>query len=291
MPIIEPVKGLLSGLEKTLDVLCEKNVETIVIMNPQIGHHRDDGAEINGLINIKYQASNNIILGFYLSETTEIGEVCHFLDSHISRKVALVHAGFSKAKELKEVISTRYEITKHIFLEKNCGKLYQKHFDVQGNNNAVLIRDGFQQKRGRDYPDLELFSDLHVTYELERVQGFGDFLTVGDNYSETGGPAYTIVIHITFIDEVNDSVMFIHHFKSIRQNTPTDPAGKFAEALNLLVGCVNSPQNKIDDTGAIREFKSLYERRHFPGLGYVKKLSMRHHIETMARFLSAQRVD
>jgi hypothetical protein len=28
----------------------------------------------------------------------------------------------------------------------------------------------------------------------------------------------------------------------------------------------------------------LYEQGHFPGLGYVKKLSMNHHIETLARY-------
>jgi hypothetical protein len=31
------------------------------------------------------------------------------------------------------------------------------------------------------------------------MDGFGDFLIVGDDYSESGGPAYAIAIHLTFI--------------------------------------------------------------------------------------------
>lgn len=39
---------------------------------------------------------------------------------------------------------------------------------------------------------------------------------------------------------------------------------------------------------AYNEFKGLYNQKHFPGLGYVKKLSMQHHIELIADFLTKQ---
>jgi len=35
---------------------------------------------------------------------------------------------------------------------------------------------------------------------------------------------------------------------------------------------------------AVNEFRQLHANGHFPGLGYVKKLSMKHHIETLADF-------
>jgi hypothetical protein len=40
------------------------------------------------------------------------------------------------------------------------------------------------------------------------------------------------------------------------------------------------------ETSAVKEFRDLHAKGHFPGLGYVKKLSMNHHIETLADFLS-----
>src|SRR3981081_3429496 len=85
------------------------------------------------------------------------------------------------------------------------------------------------RRRNRDHPSVELFSDLHVTFEEEGMNGFGDFLIVGDDYSESGGPAYAVAIHLTFIDPSKDNAMFIYHFVSKSKDTPTDPAGKFGE--------------------------------------------------------------
>ena len=75
-------------------------------------------------------------------------------------------------------------------------------------------------ERNRDYEPLEKFSDLHVTFEDEGMDGFGDFLIVGDDFSESGGPAYAIAIHLTFIDPDKEDEMWIHHFLSDRQDTP-----------------------------------------------------------------------
>jgi hypothetical protein len=172
----------------------------------------------------------------------------------------------------------------HVFFEESCGKLYQKHFK---DARRILLRDGFQRKKNREYDLLEPFSDLHATFKDEGMDGFGDFLIVGDEYSESGGPAYTIAIHLTFIDPDQDDSMQIYHFKSERQDTPTDPAGKFAEALAEMMRILGAPgSSKVLETDAVKEFRSLYEKGHFPGLGYVKKLSMQHHIETLADYFN-----
>lgn len=132
---------------------------------------------------------------------------------------------------------------------------------------------------------MEEFSDLHVTYDDLGMNGFGDFLIVGDVYSEGGGPAYAVAIHLTFIDPDKDDVMYIYHFVSDTKDTPTDPAGKFGQALAKLIKTLDSGTSKLLETEAIKEFRGLHEKGHFPGLGYVKKLSMKHHIETLAAYL------
>src|SRR5262249_17773136 len=100
-------------------------------------------------------------------------------------------------------------------------------------------------------------------------------------------PAYTVAIHITFIDSNQDDEMYIYHFKSKRQDTPTDPAGKFAEALAEMMKTLNTPGSKVLETSAIKEYRVLHDQEHFPGLGYIKKLSMNHHIETLANYFKA----
>jgi hypothetical protein len=150
----------------------------------------------------------------------------------------------------------------------------------------VLLRDGFQRRRNADHPPVELFSDLHITYEEEDMDGFGDFLIVGDDYVEGGGPAYAVAIHLTFIDPDRDEVMYLYHFVSTTKDTPTDPAGKFAQALDKLIKRLDGGTSHLFNSNAINEFRELHAKGHFPGLGYVKKLSMNHHIETLADFLA-----
>ena len=194
--------------------------------------------------------------------------------------------GFKEANNLIENLSANVRVNSNVFLEDDCGKLYQRKFrDATGQR--VLIRDGFERRRNRDHPNTEFFSDLHITYEDEGMDGFGDYLIVGDEYSESGGPAYTIAIHLTHIDPDQDEAMFLRHFLSDRQDTPKDPGGKFGEALTKLITYLDGPNGyKFYESRAIIEFRDLHDRKHYPGLGYSKKLSMIHHIETMANFLN-----
>ncbi len=194
---------------------------------------------------------------------------------------SLIHAGFSDAKILINSLGDDLGKFRHIFLEDQGGRLYRRRFR---SLQRVLLRDGFRRQVNRDFPDQEFFSDLHATYQDENMTGFGDFLTVGNYFSKTGGPAYAVAIHLTYIDSNKDGEMHIHHFQSIRQDDPKNPAGKFAEALGKLVDEVRDQSSQIFASNAIKEFIYLHRKGHFPGLGYVKKLSIKHHIETLADY-------
>ncbi|MBL8905685.1 MAG: sce7725 family protein [Rhizobiales bacterium] len=281
VPIIEPVKEVLSGLKRSLDAVCEAGGNVVVIVNPHHGDHSEDGEEISSLLKTGYLSKPCIAPGVLLKEDTTIEDIMKCCEKHKGEKITLIHAGFTQAKALAEKLGDDITSSRNIFFEAHCGKLYRKHF--QGTER-ILLRDGFKRRRNADYPVVEEFSDLHVTYEEEGMNGFGDFLIVGDDYMESGGPAYAVAIHLTFIDPEKDDAMFIYHFVSETKDTPTDPAGKFGEALNSLVAKLDSGQSKLIETSAIKEFRDLHEKSHFPGLGYVKKLSMKHHIETIAAY-------
>ncbi len=281
VPIIEPVKEALGGLDRTLKAVCDAGGKAVVIVNPYHGDHRENGVEISELLQTSYSGNESVGAGVLLREDMTVHEVIAYCGRHQGHHLTLVHAGFTQAKALADTLGDTLTATRNVFNESYCGKLYRKHF--QGSTR-ILLRDGFQRRRNRDHPPVELFSDLNVTFEEEGMDGFGDFLIVGDDYSESGGPAYAVAIHLTFIDPDQDDAMFIYHFVSTRQDTPTDPAGKFAEALAKLVRKLDSGTSNLLPTSAVNEFRQLHANGHFPGLGYVKKLSMKHHIETLADF-------
>jgi hypothetical protein len=283
VPIIEPVRDNLRGLERALRAICDAGGQGIVIVNPRHGDLAEDGEPISNLLAEAIEDFDNISAGIFLHHEISTAEAMNIYNSHVEHSPCFIHAGFQFAAQLRAELGDDLPETKHIFFERYCGQIYLNHFV---GADRVLLRDGFERRKNADYPEIESFSELHLTYEGLGMQGFGDFLIVGDEYSEGGGPAYAVAIHITFINEEDEDIMYIHHFLSDERTTPTDPAGKFGEALDNLVEHLNSDESQIFESSAIGQFRQLHEEGHFPGLGQVKKLSMIHHIETLADYLS-----
>ncbi len=257
--------------------------DAIVVVNPRLGHHAQSAVEIENLFQEELADQLNISAGILLTNDMTVKESVVLYEQYKDRNVALIHDGFNDGRKLAEALGQRVSEPLHVFVEPQHGKLYRRHF---ANGTRILLRDGFNRQKNKDYPKREKFSDLHLTYGDEGADGFGDYLIVGDEFSETGGPAYAVAIHLTFLDADRDDEMHIFHFVSDRSDTPTDPAGKFGEALEKLVGEVQRKNTPVLPTDAVKEYVNLHKRKHFPGLGYVKKLSMKHHMETLAAYFA-----
>ncbi|MHB9037782.1 MAG: sce7725 family protein [Armatimonadota bacterium] len=287
VPIIEPVKESTNGLKRAIGEIREAGGRCILIVNPDCGDHCADSRAIEELFEKDFADVAELSVGILLTSPMSIHDIESLCDKYPKRDVTLVHCGFEEASSLAIILANHANVTRHVFIEDFCGKRYRRHFNGE-NESRILVRDGFQKRTNKDHPKLEPFSELHATFREESMDGFGDFLIVGNDYSESGGPAYAVAIHLTYIDYEKDEMMYIRHFKSDRTDTPTDPAGKFAEALNKLAAEVNGLNSPILKTNAVMEFLDLHDSHHFPGLGYVKKLSMQHHIETLAHYFNQQ---
>lgn len=283
VPIIEPVRENLGGLRRTIEAFVEEEADFILIANPEFGElNRDTTLLEETIFNELLAEYENYSIGYILSGRVSLRDVENFFRRYANDHIALIHSDFQGGKQLKNKLKNFENVAEHIFIEGYSGKLYQKKFK-NSDTKRILLRDGFKKRRNVDYPDDEHFSDLHATYPDEGMDGFGDYLTVGNQYSETGGPAYAVAVHLTYLDDDED--MRIKHFISDRTATPTDPAGKFLEALEKLISAIDDPLTSFLGSSACGEFKELYRKEHFPGLGYVKKLSMKHHIELIADYL------
>lgn len=285
-PIIEPVREGLSGLHKALNAVAEADGKAILIVNPRHGDLSEDGSSLTDLLREEFQDLSGIAAGILLTGTISADDAWKLYQEHSEHSPVFIHAGFVDAKGLSLKLGKPKASHYHVFLDQFCGKLYRKQFD---GAHRVLVKNGFHRKRNADYDPLESFSDLHATFEDDGMDGFGDFLIVGDDFTEGGGPAYAVAIHLTYIDADQFDAMWIHHFVSDTQDTPKDPAGKFAEALAKMMAVLNKKDCQVLETTAVKEYRSLHKHGHFPGLGYVKKLSMNHHIETLADYFAKQK--
>ena len=261
-PIIEPVRDDLSGLHKALGAVVDKHGRAIVIVNPRHGELSGAGEPLTQLLKEEF-SQLTISAGILLREGMSTPEVLECYDFHKDHTPVFIHAGFAEAKSLAQKLGKAGNEQHHVFDEARCGKLYQRHF---AGAHRVLLRDGFVRKqRNADYLFIEPFSDLHATYEDEGMAGFGDFLIVGDDFIEGGGPAYAVAIHLTFINADQDDTMQVYHFISETRDNPLDPAGKFAEALEKMIETLERPNSHVFETEAVKEFRALHKEGHFPG--------------------------
>lgn len=278
-PVIELVRPDLGSIKRCLEALQEANCGAYIVYRPGCGPLRAGlPADLKAVVQ-DFVARDIGIQWLHRYESE------HQLLSDVQEAgcAALLHDTSVNAQSIKAVEGhLGFSFKENIFIDgKDSGVVYRRHFK---GSSRVLIRDGFKRKKNSDYsnPDIEAFSDLYLTYEDFGLEGFGDFLTVGDDFSEGGGPAYAVAIHVSFIDPGQDGAIYIYHFVSDTNDTPADPAGKFAEALSKLARNVRRGDSKIARTKAVEELLRLHDAGHYPGLGYVKKLSMQHHLELMA---------
>ena len=120
-------------------------------------------------------------------------------------------------------------------------------------------------------------------YKNKGFEGFSDYSIVGNGYEESGFAPLAIAIHVVYFGEREE--LRVHHFVSESNETISDPARKFEEAMKRLINWEQA--HLIPETEGMKALLNCYEKGKFPGLGVIKKYSIMHHIEMMGQYLEA----
>jgi len=274
-PILEPVRKKFPALAKTIRSLNEFKFKPIVIVNPSIGDfsklssRESINDDLSSCLDEKIEylpclSTKDLTVEELQTFITDIDDFAIFVEGGLSKELIPI------LRDASLVVSTKYQ--KAAFKDLN---------------NVVIVQDNFERAaRNSDYPDKSFFSEAHTDFQVSKnVVGFGDYTITGNDFSESGGPAYVVAVHLSYIDSDEFDAMYIKHFKSFDDSSPTRPGEKFGDALNQLIGFANTNGDMVYDTLGLEGFFQLYEDGHFPGLGQVKKLSIQHHIETTCIYL------
>lgn len=293
-PVIEPVRSNTSTLERTIDDLTKLESSFQVVVNPGVGDYAGRYFDFADLYSDRSPEdmkvdTASIVPAVIVSESSQSRSWRKVLPNLSSKSLTLIHDGSTPIPDLKSAIK-KFEKVTHLFIGADL-TIYAKQLGLvkaSGDDKLRFVRviDGFRpEARNVDYQPKDFFSENHLSFELSGYQGYGDFLVIGDKFSDSGGPARAVAIHLTYIDDDDLGRMYCAHFLSDTNDSPDDPGKKFLEADKKVVDAVNSKDSKLLRTPATDEFTRLFEARHFPGLGYVKKLSMLHHLYLMDDFL------
>lgn len=272
-PIIEPVKDS-STLSNILKEFKAKDINFSLIVNPDVGDLQNNTRKILDIIE-KIDGLSNFQIAVNISSKTKHDKIQEEL-SKLKQKcngLTLIH-NVEVPKSFIETYSKIFPIENNVINFKTTGSRYHREFEQK---TRVRLEDFFPvQDKNADYLPIgdSKFSEEHLYFKEDGFKGFSDYLTIGDNYTETGFLPFAIAIHLTYLDGENK--IRIKHFVSDSNDDTSDTAGKFSEALEKLIEWSKTLTFK---TKAIKIFEELHATQHFPGLGTLKKLSIMHHIE------------
>lgn len=281
-PIIEPVSHNLSKLCSTINELNTAGIIPHIVVNPEVGDLTNDSPDH---LHQRLQQEGVTFIPCVRLYSQNIPYTTNLLNM-------LIDAGDAFSLYIQEEIQSNIssftsKAIANVILSPNK---YPKLF-VDLIPRSVIISSAFPAKpRNADYSALpQFFSDAHLTYHKPLVKnqiGFGDYLTIDDTWSTSGGPAYVVALHITYIDKSNNGNMYVKHCLSISNpNDQSDPAGKFKEALKELINFAGMTSDLDKSTLGYQQYVIINNNRSYHGLGIPKKLSMMHHIETINNFL------
>jgi hypothetical protein len=122
----------------------------------------------------------------------------------------------------------------------------------------------------------EFFSDTFSYYKsLFGLYGFSDFTALPRNFREGGVLPRVVAIHMTY--RKSEKVVNVYHFLSDSRNGTNDIRGEFQEAKEKI-------RPFFEDKPTTRAIEQISELS-YPGLGAIKKFSIKNHFELMNRIL------
>ncbi len=278
-PILEPVMDTHNGLNLAHKVFVENNQYAYLIVNSNLGNLNGDSflflEYIKSLEDSKYNVAFH-----YRNNPLEIEKSIleyKLLDCMLicSNDLDSDNADFQKLAE-HESIST--------FTVEDPGRNRAlDRFIKRLGKNYVRLDDLFEkQERNSEFLNIpeHRFSEEHLWFKDDNFVGFSDYTTLPSEFIEGGSTPRAVVIHWTYMNEKNE--IWIKHFTSITNDTVSDVQGKFGEAAEKAVKFINE-KNIINS--AANELVDYFERGHYPGLGMVKKLSIKNHLLIISEYL------
>lgn len=280
-PIIEPVKDS-STLRTTLRALVDNNINFTVIINPQVGSFADPDRILNVIRDV-VNGYGNYQAGIIFHSRINHQDVIAVLQNNqdIISGLTLIHnTTFDNISNIVATYENYFPVRFNVVNQSLTNRRYIRNFQPI---TLVELDDYFNaQTKNADYlaVDESNFSEEHLFYKADGFEGFSDYLSIGEEYSESGFLPYAVAIHLSYADATNK--IKIKHFVSDSNDDTSDIAGKFEEALDKLIDWCDSTHY---DSVAIPIFRQYHTTGHFPGLGTLKKLSLMNHIDLVLKLI------
>ena len=277
MPIIEPVKKDIRPLLSCVEAMGQAKMPFAVVLNSRTGDFQRAAFDVSALVakvqgmlwSPAFEVNSNANVDAIEAAIGENGlenvmlvffSIVELDDEKVRRLVSNGAVKYIAAMNLTQRISIAEEI-------RDYGK------------ELINIEDCFPEKTPnnayRDNLD-EPFSDTFSYYKTRfDFFGFSDFTALARNFKEGGVLPQVVAIHMTY--RKSDRLIYVHHFLSDSRNGSNNIREEFREANEKIAPFFADKPSTL----AVSQISSM----SYPGLGAIKKFSIKNHFELMSRIL------
>jgi len=281
VPVLEPVKESFSNLNLAHKIFQETNFNSYLIVNPFQGEIPGDTETF--LTYISGLENPHFLPAFHYSDNSEY--ILANIEKHNLKSCLIVCLGNFSDEDNLRTLCQNASVSHIMLLEPNKYRSLDR-FIKSLNKFYIRLDDVFErQQKNADFLDIlpHKLSEEHLFYREDNYQGFADFTVLPSEYIDGGSTPRAVVIHLTYLNQDAENQIWIRHFTSETNDSIANVQGKFAEAAHKAINfCDALPLNN----SAIDELRVYYNEGRYPGLGTVKKISLKNHLLVIIDFLS-----
>lgn len=283
IPIIEPVKDTFNSLRTAIEVMLKQGLRFALVLNPNDGDFKKSLKTYNILQEIpcllEEDNRNKWIPAFLYNDEQRI--ITTVNDNSLTNVMIIFKNSIDSSKESIFTFLRDPEVHYIVNGDVNNRAVSRKLNALE--KSIIRLDNCFKEKpRNVDYieKDEEPFSEEHIYYDVEGYAGFSDYTTLPKDFIDGGMLPYAIAIHLTYKREQNE--VYIKHFVSDTNFDQSNVQKKFFEAASKVKAFFEN----MERTSAIDDLIRLVDDNKYPGLGVIKKLSIRSHIELINSLLN-----
>jgi len=280
-PVLEPVKESLSNLNLANKILYDFSQGAYLILNPLVGEKSGNSRYFSNYLASLGQTSGFLPAFQYTNNADFITTLIR--ENSYKGCMLVCYSNFIDDANLRDICADE-AITHIMVLEPQKNRSLDRY--LKGLNKTYIRLDDVFEKQEKNADFLAIlahkFSEEHLYFKEDGYQGFADFTVLSSEYTEGGSTPRAVAIHLTYINKDEENQIWIRHFTSSSNDSIANVQGKFAEAAAKAVQfCDSYPLQNA----ATKELKEFYEDGKYPGLGTVKKISIKNHLLIVTDYL------
>ncbi len=279
VPIIEPVKSTFNGLNTAAKVMFEKQLKFALVLNPTDGDFKRARKDILSELPVLSDNPGQWIPAFLFQN--DIDALSRIIQDQGLNDVMIIFKDGIDTEENTLNFLSNSQIRYILNGDPNSRAGIRRLRHLRNKDIIRLDNCFIERPRNVDYLNIpeDKFTEEHRYYFEENFYGISDYTALPKDFVDGGMLPYAIAIHMTY--EKNHDEIYVRHFVSDTNDDQSNIQRKFFEAATKLKNFFANRRR----TTAIDQLIQLLDNSKYPGLGIIKKLSIKNHIELMNRIL------